>query len=665
MPTTLTIPNRAILKTLYDTVISEINRDRGNDQLTTAFYRQTGESVFNANYLALTDAITGNRMMRIVSAPAGGGKTTFSYTFAVALTRYAEVNPNSLYGIVFIVSDRDKAQETYCELYLLAPGKVAVWTTDHDVNCKEPEKVKEPAAVFEKKDLSKYPIAVVTSEFYLDLRTKNVEHARIVTRNDGRGKAVGVTGVRALTVVDEKHKEVTTLEISLPEAEKAREVLIEQHPHIREHMDALLLFMHHYSYEALPNKLFRPGMEIETKKLTADLGWFAKKEAVRLATTSDNAAIRALFAFAKALVLGCAFVTTGALAYFFSYEGRRITDHTAGVVLLDATADLDGVANIVNGRELVEVPKASYGNLEIVHVPKLLHGNNLSKYLEEAQNQRTYVRWMVDVIKQNRAPGELGLVVCKQKLFKAERIPNWPVADPQFKQSETYRENYAWEIEGRKLCAIHRGSGVGKNVWKDARVVFLFDEFFLPRRVSIGETQGYRDHKAHQGDLGAMRTLNSKARGVDNIHEGQVLRTIKQLALRGNARNYDANGVCGSQRVVIASDWKRLRTHVHRMFPGVTDVRTTGNSSDSPTAIRILDYLAKSKDNMVRCADLEDVTAGKQWRYVSANVLTPEFLRSAKELGWKYVAVRGKVGRGKLGTRFEREHEGDPVQSVS
>ena len=47
----------------------------------------------------------------------------------------------------------------------------------------------------------------------------------------------------------------------------------------------------------------------------------------------------------------------------------------------------------------------------------------------------------------------------------------------------------------------------------------------------------YRGHLADQGDLGSMRTLNSKARGVDLIAEGHALRYTKQMALRGNARN--------------------------------------------------------------------------------------------------------------------------------
>ena len=123
-------------------------------------------------------------------------------------------------------------------------------------------------------------------------------------------------------------------------------------------------------------------------------------------------------------------------------------------------------------------------------------------------------------------------MICKKTLFDAERIPQWDQSDPRFQQPKSYTEEYAWDIEGRKLCATHWGTGIGSNVWRDADVVFLFDEFFVPRRISAATTQGYRGHKVNEGDLGAMCTLNSKAEAVDSIADGHALRWMKQLALR-------------------------------------------------------------------------------------------------------------------------------------
>ena len=90
-------------------------------------------------YLALSDSCKGTkgpRRVHVVSAPAGGGKTSFSYAFMTALTRHAEGNPNAPYGCVFVVDQIKKADEAYRELNELMPGKVAVWSTEHDRGCK-------------------------------------------------------------------------------------------------------------------------------------------------------------------------------------------------------------------------------------------------------------------------------------------------------------------------------------------------------------------------------------------------------------------------------------------------------------------------------------------------------------------------------------------------
>ena len=134
-------------------------------------------------------------------------------------------------------------------------------------------------------------------------------------------------------------------------------------------------------------------------------------------------------------------------------------DRSAGTILLDATADVDGISSIVPWRVETETPKARYDNLEVVHVPQHTK-KRLSEYLKTASNQRAYVDWMVATIRQHMKPGETGLVICKKCLFDAERIPQWNEGDPRFQQPKSYTEGYAWDIDGRKLCAIHweRGS---------------------------------------------------------------------------------------------------------------------------------------------------------------------------------------------------------------
>ncbi len=630
-------PERAALRPLYDTAIAELNPSR-NNILTTDFYAKTGDAVFDASCLALTDTVSGTRRMHTVSAPAGGGKTTFSYAMIAALVRYAETRPDAPYGAVFVVDQIEKADSVYRDLNELMPGQVAIWTKDHDTHNKQPEKVLTPAARFAPEELRHYPAIVVTHKFYLGTRGFN---ATTVVR-DGHRKP------RALTVVDERPDEAPSIDVMLSEAQAVREALIERHPEAKEYLDALLRFMEQYSY-APANKLFRTGIELDADTVATDLGWFATGAAERLAKSASNIpGVEKLFTFAKALVVGRACVaTSGALAHFFGYEEQRVIDRSAGTILLDATADIDGVSSIVPWRVQAEIPTANYRNLEIVHVPQHTK-KRLSEYLKTASNQRDYVKWMTETIKENMEPGEKGLVICKKSLFDAERVPQWPEGDPRFKDPKSFTEHYGWDVDGRHLCATHWGTGVGSNVWREADVVFLCDEFFIPRRVAVANTQGLRGHKVHEGDLGSMKNMNSKAHGVDLIADGHALRWTKQLALRGRARSYDANGMCGKQRLVVGSDLKRFMANASRLFPGAT-IRTVGGVSDSGTWItRVLEVLNRTEARTLTTKDLTK-RLKREWRSVSRNVLTPEFLRIIATLGWRYVSNRGRGG-----SRFER-----------
>jgi hypothetical protein len=322
--------------------------------------------------------------------------------------------------------------------------------------------------------------------------------------------------------------------------------------------------------------------------------------------------------------------------------------------LLDATADIDGVSLIVPWRQHTKTPQAHYGNLEIVHVPQHTK-RRLSEYLKKAANQRAYVDWMVDTIRQHMAPGERGLVVCKKALFDAERVPQWPDSDPRFKEPESYGERYEWDIEGgRRLCATHYGTGIGSNVWKDADVVFLFDEFFLPRRIAVATVQGLREQKANEGDLASMKTLSSKAPGWVLIEEGHRLRWTKQMALRGRGRSYDQHGKCGKQRLVISSDLKGFMSNVTKLFPGA-NIRTAGVYTKTTRVGLVIEILSNPdlppKLTTKDISRLIEARTGKRtpWRTVSSNVLTADFSRALEAIGWRYLP-----GRGRGGSHFER-----------
>jgi hypothetical protein len=636
-----TLPNRDALRKLYDEAVKEINTSRPTIDLTTGFYADTGDSVFDACYLALSDyckGTNGPQRVHVVSAPAGGGKTSFSYAFMIALTQYAEANVDAPYGCVFVVDQIKKADDAFQELNALMPGKVAVWSTEHDPGCKRRTKVPNPAAEFTKDELRLRPIIVVTHAFYNGPKGNK---AHLVNRN-------GIFhNSRALIVVDERPEEVELYETTLKDAQNIREKLEAKRPDLKEPLDELMRLMMPHTF--IGNSIIRPTKALLPASHADHLQWFTGKDAELVAKShaTEIPGLRQLFGFARALTLGCAFAAkSGHVVHFVGWQSKLMVRR--GTVLLDATADIDGVSHICPWREHIKVPQARYDNLSITHIPRHTK-TRLSEYLKKAANQRVYVKSMVDTIKEHMQPGERGLVICKKVLFDAERVPNWPEGDHRFKDPESYTKRYEWDIEGRKLCATHWGTGIGSNDWKDADVVFLFDEFHIPRRVAAASVQGLRGQRANEGDLASMTTLNSKADGVDTIADGHRLRWTKQLALRGNGRSYNEHGMCGKQRLVISSDLKGFMSNASRLFPGAS-IRTVGGLGEETTmADTVIKVLSDPKlPPIVTTKELTKLI-GKPWRLVSGNVLTPEFMGAIAALGWRYVP-----GKGRAGSRFER-----------
>jgi hypothetical protein len=376
-----TVPDRDALRALYDEAIGQINPSRQTIDLTTGFYAETGNAVFDAGYLALSDYCRGSagpRRLHVVSAPAGGGKTSYSYALMLALATYAEQKPEAPYGCVFVVDQIKKADEAFKELNALIPGKVAVWTNEHDPGCKKRTKVPHPAAEFTKDQLPHYPIIVVTHVFY---NGPNGYKAHVFVR-DKR-----IYSGRALTLVDERPEEVLIYEITLKEAQNIREKLEEKLPDLKQVLDNLMRLMMPYTLN-VRGGIMRASDQFGQEFVADQLDWFTttQAEGVLRDHKADIAGLDQLFGFARAMTLGCAFAApSGTVVQFVGWQSKLMV--RPGTILLDATADLDGVSHICPWRQHVSIPQAHYGNLEIVHVPQHTR-QRLSEYLKKAANQR-------------------------------------------------------------------------------------------------------------------------------------------------------------------------------------------------------------------------------------------------------------------------------------
>jgi hypothetical protein len=372
------------------------------------------------------------------------------------------------------------------------------------------------------------------------------------------------------------------------------------------------------------------------------------QSAVDNAKTHNDADLSAVFGFAKALATGYAFINRQQSTHFIGYRSSAIIH--PGTVLLDATSDIDGISQLCPWRTHQEVPRARYDNLSIIHVQPPNKGKNLTEWLKSAKRKREYVQWLVPMIKEHMQPGQKGLVVVKKTLIDNEFVPAWPQSDPRHDDHKLYTEDWGWEIEGRKLCAVHWGTGIGQNTWRDADVVFLCDDFVLPRRVVIAAAQGLGDYRSTEGPLGSMRDHNNKSPAVDLLQVGHELRWMKQMALRGKGRSYDGNGSCAPQKLVYAGNLKNLLRHSEDLFPGAKAQYVKGRDTKQTQEEALLSIL--SRPGLPHRIDQSWLgqQLGRPWREVSKHLMKkPTVLKAIATLGWTY-----RPGRGGRGSHFER-----------
>jgi hypothetical protein len=118
------------------------------------------------------------------------------------------------------------------------------------------------------------------------------------------------------------------------------------------------------------------------------------------------------------------------------------------------------------------------------------------------------------------------------------------------------------------------------------------------------------------------------------------------MALRGKAREFDHNGVCAKQKLVITGDIVMLVENFDALFPGAM-------LRHEPTA---LDHEAEHLSKLayaLMTPGLEDTVAaskiaqvmGVEWRNVSSDLLRHRSWQALlHSLRWEYVSRRGRVG---------------------
>jgi hypothetical protein len=94
------------------------------------------------------------------------------------------------------------------------------------------------------------------------------------------------------------------------------------------------------------------------------------------------------------------------------------------MVLLDASADIDGTGDLCPWRKLAQVPSERYDRLDVVHVQSIAD-RSLARWLQDPAHRELYARHILDVVQRQVEPGQKALIVSKKALVEAKGITSW------------------------------------------------------------------------------------------------------------------------------------------------------------------------------------------------------------------------------------------------
>src|SRR5262249_26364518 len=242
---------------------------------------------------------------------------------------------------------------------------------------------------------------IVTHEFFKGVRGDRARHYA----------ANGLRLPRAVTFVDERAVEVDTFDLRQSDFISAWEFAVanDDSPEpLRDGLDALQRFA--ASTLSGDRDLENPRHDAQAwDALTGDLAWFRTEDASRYLAQrlSEQRSIRRklpsniedVFAFAECAAERRAFIVRSqkgkAGTHFMAY--RTALPPITGMVLLDASADIDGVSELCRWRNHAPVPLSKYDRMKIVHVPSPAAGT-VTTWLNTKTNRIEYARHILDTV---------------------------------------------------------------------------------------------------------------------------------------------------------------------------------------------------------------------------------------------------------------------------
>lgn len=265
--------------------------------------------------------------------------------------------------------------------------------------------------------------------------------------------------------------------------------------------------------------------------------------------------------FLKAAAQGQVFYSRGGQHHYFYGYQRYLDTSYPGYVVLDATADIHAVLMLDPGVQIHPGKRLHYGQLKPYAIFHPEEFKDMRK-LTDAGTRR-YSHWIRDTVINNTQPGEEILVIAHKKVLEMEL----------FAGSKDPAAPLDWD--GRKVNTQHWGAGIGTNRFAHKTHVFLFGDFHLPQSAAIAYVHGWSGAPLTEAGLRLAQGADQKdgrcmPSGVyGRVLDGHELRWIKQLAMRGNARNAYVLGHCAPMKLYLSADLRLWAPRRPDLFPGI------------------------------------------------------------------------------------------------
>jgi hypothetical protein len=516
----------------------------------TPFAHSVAKAVLDAALLALQDRESENAVHRTLAASTGSGKSSFSWCLVSAL--FKTVTDSS---VLYVCPDVRQAEATYIELSkIIEEEDMAIWTGGHDAGSSLLQ-IKKSFGGFEpmtprfwKGDLETRRVAIVSHHWYIEKK--------------GVAPAMNYLGQpRTVHIIDERLSEVKLVDIDQGDVTKARDFMVAENGGDSLAATALTA-LHDYMHTIW--KTDRNGSGSYRAMSNSELEWFKSVDAETMQRQSMKECVSDALAFGRALVAGHAFLAR----YPDEKKGGRFLGYQLvppmipGSLMLDASAPIDGV-NLLNPtwRAPVPPPKVTFQKLQIKHLPFPIvdpegHKRNVKDIMGSGKLSTSYAEWIEKTIIAETEPGESILCVTHKDMILQGRLP------------EKLSFDDPWELEGgRKVALLWYGRGVGSNSYKQASTVMLCGLFWKPHRVSMAQTLGLQNKPESNVYLGEMANVNTRHKMVYAIKNGGLARWAHQLAMRGNARNFDDHGDCGQQKLIVVGEFEFWVETNQLLFP--------------------------------------------------------------------------------------------------